>query len=236
MPTQPCVMRPRLSTSVISTNTSPAPEFASMPRCVMCQSPITPSAAEYWHIGATLMRLVSSRPLILNGVNRALMGLSGMDGDEGEMRVSNGGPERSSQPRYGQRQRLRARHQRVDHQILIRRVRLAADRPDRAHGRGAARGGEAVTRAAAAELAFDLEADVARATRIVLEQTLRIWRLDQRLELACDCKCRAGARHSGGLDDLPDFCDRVLAIGRREVAQVDLALRPGRHGVDSLAA
>src|SRR3954469_20585858 len=143
MPTQPWVMRPRLSTSVISTNTSPAPEFASMPRCVMCQSPITPSAAEYWHIGATLMRLVSSRPLILNGVNRALMGLSGMDGDEGEMRVSNGGPERSSQPRYGQRQRLRARHQRVDHQILIRRVRLAADRPDRAHGRGAARGGEA---------------------------------------------------------------------------------------------
>src|SRR3954453_5635649 len=142
MPTQPCVMRPRRSTWVISTNTSPAPEFASMPRCVMCQSPITPSAAEYWHIGATLMRLASSRPLILNGVNRALMGLSGMDGDEGGTRVSNGGPEGSSQPRYGQRQPLRARHERVDHEIFVRRMRFAADRPDRADGRGADRGGE----------------------------------------------------------------------------------------------
>src|SRR5437763_13406176 len=165
MPTQPCVMRPRRSTSVISTKTNDAPEFASMPRCVMCQSPITPSAAEYWHIGATLMRLVSSRPLILNGVNRALMGLSGMDGDEGGMRVSNGGPERSSQPRYGQRQRLRARHQRVDRQIFVRRVRFAADGADRADRGRTGRGGEAGIRAAAAELAFDIEAEVARATR-----------------------------------------------------------------------
>src|SRR3954453_8656495 len=131
MPTQPCVMRPRRSTSVISTNTSPAPEFASMPRWVMCQSPITPSAAEYWHIGATLMRLASSRPLILNGVNRALMGLSGMDGDEGGTRVSNGGPARSSQPCNRERQGLRTRHERVDHEIFVRGMPFAADRPDR---------------------------------------------------------------------------------------------------------
>src|SRR4051812_10275697 len=193
-------MRPRRSTSVISTNTRPAPEFASMPRWVMCQSPITPSAAEYWHIGATLMRFASSRPLILNGVNRALMGLSGMDGDEGGTRVSNGRPARSSQPCNRECQRLRARHERVDHEIFVRRVRFAADRSDRADGRGADRGGEAGIRAAAAELACDFEADVACATRIVLEEPLRIGRLDQRLELACDRESSAGPGHMRRLD------------------------------------
>src|SRR2546423_7374880 len=34
---------------------------------------MTPSAALYWHIGATLIRLVSSRPLILYGENSALV-------------------------------------------------------------------------------------------------------------------------------------------------------------------
>src|SRR3954463_46191 len=116
MPTQPCVMRPRRSTSVISTNTRPAPEFASMPRCVMCQSPITPSAALYWHIGATVMRLVSSRPLILYGENSALvMNDAQWWGKLAKEAGIDGGGAPSSQSRDRESQRLRARHQRVDH-------------------------------------------------------------------------------------------------------------------------
>src|SRR6188474_2978010 len=73
-------MRPRRSTPVASTTTSEAPEFASMPRWVTCQSVGMPSLALYWHIGATTMRLASSRPLILYGENSALMGLSEWEG------------------------------------------------------------------------------------------------------------------------------------------------------------
>ena len=49
----------------------------------MCQSPITPSCAEYWHIGATLMRLASSRPLILYGEKSALVMCRMLDVREG---------------------------------------------------------------------------------------------------------------------------------------------------------
>src|SRR6185312_6404811 len=41
---------------------------------VKCQSLASPSTEEYWHIGATMMRLGSVRPRSLIGVNRALMG------------------------------------------------------------------------------------------------------------------------------------------------------------------
>src|ERR1043165_9511376 len=81
MPVQPCVMRPMRSTPVASTTTSEAPEFASMPRCVVCHGLGTPSSALYWHIGETTMRLVSSSSLILYGENSALvMGLSDWKG------------------------------------------------------------------------------------------------------------------------------------------------------------
>src|SRR5688572_9970933 len=73
MPVQPWVMRPRRSTPVASTTTSAAPEFASMPRCVVCHGLGTPSSAEYWHIGATTMRFASSSWLILYGENSALV-------------------------------------------------------------------------------------------------------------------------------------------------------------------
>src|SRR6516162_10246117 len=66
-------MRPRRSTWVASMTSMPAPELASMPRWVMCQSLPTPSSALYWHIGATTMRLESSRPASFMGENRALM-------------------------------------------------------------------------------------------------------------------------------------------------------------------
>ncbi len=72
---QPCVMRPWRSTWVASTTTKAAPELASMPRCIMCQSVALPSSAEYWHMGAITIRLASSRPASLMGENKALMGV-----------------------------------------------------------------------------------------------------------------------------------------------------------------
>src|SRR5947208_1788637 len=66
-------MRPCRSTSVISATTRPAPELASMPRCVRCQSEATPSLALYWHMGDTTMRLASVRSASLIGEKSALM-------------------------------------------------------------------------------------------------------------------------------------------------------------------
>src|SRR5262245_16560651 len=66
-------MRPRRSTSHISATTRPAPELASMPRCVWCQSDATPSLALYWHIGETAIRLASSRPASRMGENNTLV-------------------------------------------------------------------------------------------------------------------------------------------------------------------
>ena len=50
-------MRPRASTALASTMTSPAPPAARAPRCTRCQSLAKPSVALYWHIGDTPMRL-----------------------------------------------------------------------------------------------------------------------------------------------------------------------------------
>src|SRR6202000_2218991 len=50
-----------------------APERASVLMCVKCQSLASPLTAEYWHIGATMMRLASFRPRSSIGENRALM-------------------------------------------------------------------------------------------------------------------------------------------------------------------
>src|SRR6185437_6494707 len=66
-------MRPCRSTCVASTTTRPAPELASMPRCIRCQSVAEPSSAEYWHIGETAMRFASSRPASRIGEKRALV-------------------------------------------------------------------------------------------------------------------------------------------------------------------
>src|SRR5271154_4962527 len=65
-------MRPGRSTWVASSTTSPAPEFDSMPRWVMCQSLPTPSSALYWHIGATTTRFGRVNPASFMGENRAL--------------------------------------------------------------------------------------------------------------------------------------------------------------------
>src|ERR1700694_593001 len=62
-------MRPRRSTSVISTTRRLAPELASIPRCVRCQSPAQPSSALYWHMGEITMRLANSSPASRIGEN-----------------------------------------------------------------------------------------------------------------------------------------------------------------------
>src|SRR5437763_116619 len=51
-----------------------APDSAKVLMCVKCQSLASPFTAEYWHIGATIMRLGRARPRSFIGENRALMG------------------------------------------------------------------------------------------------------------------------------------------------------------------
>src|ERR1700733_7774146 len=50
-----------------------APDSASVLMWVKCQSVASPFSAEYWHIGATMMRLASFRPRSSIGENRLLM-------------------------------------------------------------------------------------------------------------------------------------------------------------------
>src|SRR5260370_40253670 len=66
-------MRPIASTPVASMQNIAAPDSASVLICVKCQSVACPFTEEYWHIGATMMRLGSSRPRSFIGENRALM-------------------------------------------------------------------------------------------------------------------------------------------------------------------
>src|ERR1700681_70243 len=66
-------MRPIASTWVASMQNIAAPDSASVLMCVKCQSLASPLTAEYWHIGATMMRLGSARPRSLIWENRALM-------------------------------------------------------------------------------------------------------------------------------------------------------------------
>src|SRR6267378_1160135 len=67
-------MRPIASTWVASMQNIEAPDSASVLMCVKCQSLASPFTAEYWHIGATMMRFGSARLRSFIGENRALMG------------------------------------------------------------------------------------------------------------------------------------------------------------------
>ncbi len=72
-PRHPGVMRPVASTAVASMQNIAAPDNARLPICTKCQSLASPFSAEYWHIGATIMRLGSASPRSWNGENRTLM-------------------------------------------------------------------------------------------------------------------------------------------------------------------
>src|SRR6188768_2530816 len=76
-------MRPIPSTPVASIQNIEAPDSARLPICTKCQSLASPLTAEYWHIGATMMRLGSVRPRRVIGENRLLMdGISGWEGEK----------------------------------------------------------------------------------------------------------------------------------------------------------
>src|SRR5712675_1212838 len=64
-------MRPMASTWVASMQNIEAPDSASVLMCVKCQSLASPFTAEYWHIGATMMRFGSARPRSFMGDVRA---------------------------------------------------------------------------------------------------------------------------------------------------------------------
>lgn len=62
-------MRPSGVTAVASMVRSAAPDSASWPRWIRCQSVMQPSSAEYWHMGAITMRLGRWSPPTETGVN-----------------------------------------------------------------------------------------------------------------------------------------------------------------------
>src|SRR5215203_4601312 len=66
-------MRPAASTAVASMQNAAAPDSASELIWVKCQSLASPFSEEYWHIGATMMRLGNFRPRRVIGENRALI-------------------------------------------------------------------------------------------------------------------------------------------------------------------
>jgi hypothetical protein len=66
-------MRPIASTWVASMQNIAAPDKARLLMWVKCQSFALPPSAEYWHIGATMMRFGSARSRRLIGENRALI-------------------------------------------------------------------------------------------------------------------------------------------------------------------
>src|ERR1700676_1222433 len=81
-------MRPIASTWVASMQNIDAPDSASELMCVKCQSLASPFTAEYWHIGATMMRFRSFSSRSFIGENRALMwGMSG-NGRKGRAAVT----------------------------------------------------------------------------------------------------------------------------------------------------
>src|ERR1700742_4871534 len=72
-PRQPGVMRPMASTWVASRQNIAAPDSARLLMCEKCQSFALPPSAEYWHIGATMIRLGNARSRRRMGENRALI-------------------------------------------------------------------------------------------------------------------------------------------------------------------
>ena len=63
-------MRPRASVCTDSVKTIPAPPAARAARCAKCQSFITPSFAEYWHIGESMIRFLTVTDRIVKGRNK----------------------------------------------------------------------------------------------------------------------------------------------------------------------
>src|SRR5262245_41602881 len=84
-------MRPARSTPVASTTIMPARVRASCIRCWRCQSVALPSAAEYWHMGDTTMRLGSVTGPSASGEKSWDTGWALQVGDSGERSSPGGG-------------------------------------------------------------------------------------------------------------------------------------------------
>ncbi len=67
------MIRPSGDTAVASVISNPAPERAKLPRWIRCQSVARPSSAEYWHMGAMMMRFGRSSDPRRIGWNNWLM-------------------------------------------------------------------------------------------------------------------------------------------------------------------
>ena len=70
---QPIEMRPSGITPVASTMIRPGAPVAKAPRWALCQGPMWPSVAWYWHMGDTQTRFWNPVSLIFSGVKSALM-------------------------------------------------------------------------------------------------------------------------------------------------------------------
>ena len=77
-PKQPGLMRPTAETAVASMVNRPAPLLSKLVQWLRCQSVAWPFSAEYWHMGATTMRLGKVRGPLgaskVKGVKSKLMG------------------------------------------------------------------------------------------------------------------------------------------------------------------
>src|SRR3954447_13596031 len=111
-----------------------------------------------------------------------------------------------------ERETLGARHEGIQLKIFVGRMRLAADRPDRADGRAADARREAGIGTAARELALDRQADRGHGLAVAVEELAGGLVLDERVELALDRERRVGARYGRGSDDVLDHRhgDRAL--------------------------
>src|SRR6185437_1796535 len=74
------LIRPSGDTAVASTNTSPAPPTARLPKCTRCHSVANPSGLEYWHIGETTIRLRSVTSRIASSSIKCMASLLGTSG------------------------------------------------------------------------------------------------------------------------------------------------------------
>src|SRR5262249_10731810 len=130
---------------------------------------------------------------------------------------------------------LRPRHQGVNLQVLVGRVRVATDGTAPAQRRAANTRGEARVGASARELALHPQTGIAGGCLVALEQRVGFGRGRYGQELALDREFRGRARDRGGVDDLLHSRQHLLALLSFDVAQVDLAFCGGRRGVDGLA-
>src|SRR5262249_28509502 len=128
------------------------------------------------------------------------------------------------------------RHQGVNLQVLLARVRVAPDRTHPAQRWAAHARREARVGTSACELTLHAQTGMGGGRLVAVEQRVGLGRGRYGQEFTLDLEFRARARDGGGVNDLLYGCQHLRALLRFDIAQVDLAFRGGRRGVDGLAA